>query len=262
MKYLVSCLFLIASCASPPEDGPEEVPVDDGVLEEPADEAADSEPSPDDEGKADGVALAGGCAAQPKTMKWQTPWDSTNTYFASGGVSQAGPFHYGEAGTHHVGCTGTYPQHYAIDWFMSFGSNVYSTIPGKVIWAGDSPNPVNSLGRYVAVEHWHGGNRYVAIHAHLSQIFVSRGQVIKDSWNLDDPNSLPNVVIGRAGRTDVSASAVTHLHHSVLMNPSFTAAGEPWGGRSVKPTRVRCFGCNNGAGGYYSKFVRAGRYRY
>lgn len=205
-------------------------------------------------------ALASGCVAQPTGMKWQTAWDNTNVYFATAGLSQAGPYFYNEPNTNHVGCTGSYPQYYAIDWFMSYGANVYSSIPGKVIWAGESPNPYNTLGKYVAVEHWYGGNRYVAIHAHLSRVFVVKGQIINDSWDLSDPNSLPMVIIGEAGRTDVPSTSVTHLHHSTFYNPSFDSNGEIYGGRSVKPTNVRCFGCNSGSGGYYTAFSRGARY--
>lgn len=226
----------------------------DGVLVEDA-EPLDSEPAPS------ALAVAAGCIAAPTGMKWQTPWDATNTW-SGAGVAQAGPFHYNEPGTFHVGCTGSYPQFYAIDWLASFRARVYSSIPGRVIWAGDSPFAANSLGKYVAVEHVYQGNRYVAIHAHLNEVYVKRGQIVNDSWDLGDPNSLPNVVIGRAGRTDVPAGAAVHLHHSTLFNPSYNSFGEPFGGRSVMPTRVRCFACRNGEGGYYTRFVRAGNYRY
>lgn len=66
-------------------------------------------------------------------------------------------------------------------------------------------------------------------------------------------------VIGYAGST--GGNWAPHLHARVSYNESLTANGQPYGGETVRPNRLRCFACtdydvaaSSGGGGYYTSF--------
>jgi hypothetical protein len=67
-------------------------------------------------------------------------------------------------------------------------------------------------------------------------------------------------VIGEAGSS--GGDWAPHLHARVNYGESLTGNGQPYGGETVKPLRLRCFNCNNpdvavdSGGGYYNDFFR------
>ena len=103
-----------------------------------------------------------------------------------------------------------YDGHNGWDYALNY-ENVFAAAPGTVTVAGaDSVNPC--FGQTVIVDH---GNGYSTRYAHLSQIYVSLGQVVKRAQ-----------VIAQSGNTGCSSGP--HLHFGVYVTSSWTAV-DPWG---------------------------------
>ncbi len=87
-----------------------------------------------------------------------------------------------------------YISHTGADFPLDAGQNVYSTMGGKVVWAGDN----GPWGNLVVVEN----NGYQTWFAHLSQVNASVGQIV----------SVADVV-GLVGNTGNSTG--NHLHYGI-----------------------------------------------
>ena len=206
--------------------------------------------------------VARGCALQPRGLRWQTQWIDDASYYSNRpgwsrmGTSTNGFFNDPK---YHLGCKSnpprTYGQFYAVDYGLQVGAKLYSAIPGRVKYAGQSNDNYWSLGIFVDVRTTVGGNAYTNRSAHLSRLNVRKGKFISKK-------NLPYVVIGRAGLTGYSG--YPHLHTAVFKNASVDRYGRAYNGTSVKPRKMRCFGCNSnqydtgakGKGGFYTNFYR------
>src|SRR3989440_4192979 len=103
-----------------------------------------------------------------------------------------------------------YDGHNGWDYALNY-ENVFAAAPGTVTLAGaDSVNPC--FGQTVIVDH---GNGYSTRYAHLSQIYVSVGQIVKRA-----------TVIAQSGNTGCSTGP--HLHFGVYITSSWTAI-DPFG---------------------------------
>ena len=92
--------------------------------------------------------------------------------------------------------------HDGIDYAADYGTPVYSAMSGKVIFAGWDNT---GYGNYIIIEHADG---YKTAYAHLSEIVVSKGDVIS-----------AGKCIGAVGSTGYSTG--NHLHFSMLLNNQF-----------------------------------------
>jgi len=93
---------------------------------------------------------------------------------------------------------GSHDGHVALDYGVPVGTNVHSTMSGKVTYAGWNNE---GYGNLVIVEN----GDYKTYYAHLSEIPVKVGQVIKDGD-----------VIGISGNTGNSTGP--HLHYEIRKN--------------------------------------------
>lgn len=204
---------------------------------------------------------AGSCGfTAPASLYWQLQWDGTNTFYSGSWYSlrnnpgwSAMSGNYGSWwGTNfHVGLcyTSRLNQYYTNDWPIYYWENAYAAFSGYVEWAAWGTDGYRSLGRYVVVRN----GKYRSLTAHLSGTNVRPGQWI-DGYS---------TVIGwggDSGETYANANWAPHLHAGVNWGASLTSNGQPYGGQSVRPNRLRCFTCKDydlaasGAGGYYTRF--------
>jgi hypothetical protein len=197
------------------------------------------------------VTTAAACAyTQPSDLLWQQPWDATNRFYSGYTTSYSGTYYNlrpGDPGwsamsgnygswwgqNFHVRCdyTGLLNQYFANDWPAHRNANVYSSIVGTVEWAGmdyQDAEGYYTLGNYVVVRN--GG--YRSLVAHLTSIAPGI------RWGASVGI---NTVVGYAGRT--GGPWDEHVHARVAYGESLTYMGQPYGGHSVKPTRLRCFSC-------------------
>ena len=93
---------------------------------------------------------------------------------------------------------GSKAMHRGVDFGAKNRAIVFSTAPGKVIYAGWK----GRFGRFVAIDH---GNGVVTRYGHLRRIYVKRGQ------NLGYRGKIGQ--IGSSGR-----STGTHLHYEIQVN--------------------------------------------
>lgn len=92
--------------------------------------------------------------------------------------------------------------HLGIDFSMPTGTPLrpFATGLSEVLLVADMPG---GYGKYVVLSHGIGGERYLTLYAHLSEIRVTQGQILT-----------PNDVIGLSGNTGNSKGP--HLHFEVL----------------------------------------------
>ncbi|MBA2237542.1 MAG: M23 family metallopeptidase [Lysobacter sp.] len=178
----------------------------------------------------------------PTGMYWQLQWDGSNTFYSgshfnlrsapgwsamsgNGGSWWGTNFHVGLCYTERLN------QYYANDWPAQKGANAYAAFSGYVEWAGWGTDGFWTLGNYVVVRN----GSYRSLTAHLSGIAngIYWGNYI-DGFNK---------VIGWAGST--GGDWAPHLHARVSWGESLTANGQPFGGQSVRPSRLRCFYCKD-----------------
>lgn len=142
-------------------------------------------------------------------------------------------------------------QFWANDWPAQYGANAYAAFSGYVEWAAWGTDGFKTLGRFVVVRS--GGYRSLTAHLRSIEPGITWGTWIDGYWT----------VIGHAGDSGESYAGTDwapHLHARVAHGEKLTANGQPYGGESVKPLRLRCFNCNNpdvavsGDGGYYNDF--------
>ncbi|HEX7240533.1 MAG TPA: M23 family metallopeptidase [Longimicrobiaceae bacterium] len=185
---------------------------------------------------------------QPGGFFWQTVWDATNRFYSGYTTSYSGTYYNERPGDpgwsamsgnygswwgqgYHVRKCDPYllNQYYANDWPAHRNANVYSAIKGTVEWAGwdyyDSEG-YYTLGNYVVVRN----GAYRALMAHLNSIAVSPGATVG-----------MNTIIGYAGRT--GGPWDEHVHSRVAYGESLTYNGQPYGGNTVWPTKLRCVSC-------------------
>jgi len=127
-------------------------------------------------------------------------WDG----YTNGDANPEGsPLH----GKPYLGCLfhdPNYTRHTGIDFPVAEGTSVYSTMPGKVVWAGYN----GPWGNLVVVEN----NGHQTYFAHLSEISVSQGQIIGKGTE-----------VGLSGTTGNSTGP--HLHYGVKQR---TNGGQVW----------------------------------
>jgi murein DD-endopeptidase MepM/ murein hydrolase activator NlpD len=210
------------------------------------------------------LALSCGFTA-PSDLYWQLQWDDTNTFYSGtyynlknnpGWSAMSGNYGSWWGTNYHVGLcyTDRSNQYYANDWPAQHWANAYAAFSGYVEWAGWGTDGFATLGRYVVVRN----GQYRNTTAHLSGIRngVTWGAWIDGYWDL----------IGWAG--DTGGPWDPHLHARVSWGESLTANGQPYGGQSVRPLRLRCFDCKDydvaatGGGGYYKSFSHGRWMRY
>ncbi|MBA3463327.1 MAG: hypothetical protein H0T46_25450 [Deltaproteobacteria bacterium] len=212
------------------------------------------------------ATAAGGCGfTAPASLYWQLQWDETNTFYSgtyydlrarSGWSAQSGNYGSWWGTNYHVGlCYGQrLNQYYANDWPAQHWANAYAAFSGYVEWAGWGTDGFATLGRYVVVRN----GSYRSLTAHLTAIRsgVEWGAWIDGYWD----------IVGWAG--DTGGPWDPHLHARVGWGESLTFNGQPYGGQSVAPLRLRCFDCTDydtdavGAGGYYTGFWHGRWMRY
>lgn len=189
-------------------------------------------------------------AGQPAGLFWQTVWDATNKFYSGYTTTYSGTYYNlrpGDPGwsamsgnwgswwgqNYHVRKCEPYllNQYYANDWPAHKNANVYSALKGTVEWAGwdyyDSEG-YYTLGNYVVVR---DGN-YRAIMAHLTSIAAGI------TWGASVGM---NTVIGYAGKT--GGPWDEHVHSRVAYGESLTSSGQPYGGNTVWPNKLRCVSC-------------------
>ncbi len=193
---------------------------------------------------------------QPGGFFWQTVWDYTNKFYSGYTTVYSGTYYNlrpGDPGwsamsgnygswwgqNYHVRkCdAGLLNQFYANDWPAHKNANVYPAITGTVEWAGwdyyDSEG-YYTLGNYVVVRN----GSYRALMAHLTS--VASGITWGTSVGM-------NTIIGYAGKT--GGPWDEHVHSRVAYGESLTYNGQPYGGNTVWPTKLRCVSCRaNDAG--------------
>ena len=212
-----------------------------------------------------GIAANGCGFTAPASLYWQLQWDETNTFYSGtyynlrarpGWSAMSGNFGSWWGTNYHVGLcyTGRSNQYYANDWPAQHWANAYAAFSGTVEWAGWGTDGFRTLGRYVVVRN----GQYRSTTAHLSGIRqgVQWGAWIDGYWD----------TIGWAG--DTGGPWDPHLHARVSWGESLTWNGQPYGGQSVQPLRLRCFDCTDqdvnaaGGGGYYNSFWHGRWMRY
>lgn len=187
---------------------------------------------------------------QPSGLFWQTVWDYTNRFYSGYTTSYSGTYYnlrpgdpgwsamsgnYGSwwGSGYHIRKCEPYllNQYYANDWPVHRNGNVYSALKGTVEWAGwdyyDSEG-YYTLGNYVVVRN----GSYRALMAHLTSIAsgIRWGATVG-----------MNTVIGYAGKT--GGPWDEHVHSRVAYGESLTYNGQPYGGNTVWPNRLRCVSC-------------------
>lgn len=178
----------------------------------------------------------------PSTLYWQLQWDDGNTFYSgtyynlqnrSGFSAMSGNYGSWWGTNYHVGLcyTARSNQYYANDWPAQHWANAYAAFSGYVEWAGWGTDGFYTLGNYVVVRR----GEYRNVTAHLSGIadWVVWGAWVDGYWD----------VIGWAG--DTGGPWDPHLHARVSWGESLTGNGQPYGGQSVRPRRLRCFDCNS-----------------
>lgn len=108
---------------------------------------------------------------------------------------------------------GTTAMHRGVDFGAKTRATVYSTAPGKVIYAGWK----GKFGRFIEIDH---GNGVITRYGHLRRIYVKRGQEIGFRTKIGQ--------MGNSGR-----STGTHLHYEIHVNK-----------RSVDPLKIMKAGRN------------------
>lgn len=108
---------------------------------------------------------------------------------------------------------GTKAMHRGVDFGAKTRATVYSTAPGKVIYAGWK----GRFGRFIEIDH---GNGVISRYGHLRRIYVKRGQEIGFRTKIGQ--------MGNSGR-----STGTHLHYEIHVNK-----------RSVDPLTIMKAGKN------------------
>ncbi|CAA9313669.1 MAG: hypothetical protein AVDCRST_MAG89-1287 [uncultured Gemmatimonadetes bacterium] len=187
---------------------------------------------------------------QPSGFFWQTVWDATNKFYSGYTTTYSGTYYNMRPGDpgwsamsgnygswwgqgYHVRKCEPYllNQYYANDWPAHKNANVYSAIKGTVEWAGwdyyDSEG-YYTLGNYVVVRN----GSYRALMAHLTS--VASGITWGASVGM-------NTIIGYAGKT--GGPWDEHVHSRVAYGESLTYNGQPYGGNTVWPNRLRCVSC-------------------
>ncbi len=94
--------------------------------------------------------------------------------------------------------TGRYKMHEGIDISAPYGTPVYATAKGRVVYAGFK----GGYGLVVEIDH---GNGTITRYAHLSKILVRAGQKV-----------VRGDIIGRVGNTGRSTGP--HVHYEVIVN--------------------------------------------
>ncbi|MCF8224522.1 MAG: M23 family metallopeptidase [Bacteroidales bacterium] len=92
-----------------------------------------------------------------------------------------------------------YRPHNGIDLTTPWGTNIYATADGTVIYASYSPG---GYGNRIIIDHGFG---YKTLYGHCSRFLVKRGQKVKRGE-----------VIGKVGNTGLSTRS--HLHYEVWVN--------------------------------------------
>ncbi|REG23715.1 peptidase M23-like protein [Archangium gephyra] len=187
---------------------------------------------------------------QPAGLFWQTVWDYTNQFYSGYTTVYSGTYYNlrpGDPGwsamsgnygswwgqNYHIRkCnTGLLNQYYANDWPAHKNANVYPATTGTVEWAGwdyaDSEG-YYTLGNYVVVRN----GSYRAIMAHLTSI--ASGITWGTSVGM-------NTIIGYAGKT--GGPWDEHVHSRIAYGESLTYNGQPYGGSTVWPNKLRCVSC-------------------
>lgn len=100
-----------------------------------------------------------------------------------------------------------YLSHTGADFPLDAGQNVYTTMGGKVVWAGEN----GPWGNLVVVEN----NGYQTWFAHLSQINISAGQIVS-----------AGEVMGLVGSTGNSTG--NHLHYGIKQFTSESDTAGVW----------------------------------
>jgi murein DD-endopeptidase MepM/ murein hydrolase activator NlpD len=108
---------------------------------------------------------------------------------------------------------GTTAMHRGVDFGAKTRATVFSTAPGKVIYAGWK----GRFGRFIEIDH---GNGVITRYGHLRRIYVKRGQEIDFRTKIGQ--------MGNSGR-----STGTHLHYEIHVNK-----------RSVDPLKIMKAGRN------------------
>lgn len=187
---------------------------------------------------------------QPSGLFWQTTWDYTNRFYSGYTTSYSGTYYNlrpGDPGwsamsgnygswwgqNYHIRKCDPYllNQYYANDWPAHRNANGYSATKGTVEWAGwdyyDSEG-YYTLGNYVVVRN----GSYRALMAHFTSLApgISWGATVG-----------MNTVIGYVGRT--GGPWDEHIHSRLAYGESLTYNGQPYGGSTVWPTRLRCVSC-------------------
>ncbi|HEY0020991.1 MAG TPA: M23 family metallopeptidase [Longimicrobium sp.] len=189
-------------------------------------------------------------SGQPSGLFWQTVWDATNRFYSGYTTTYSGTYYNMRPGDpgwsamsgnygswwgqgYHVRKCEPYllNQFYANDWPAHRNANVYSALKGTVEWAGwdyQDAEGYYTLGNYVVVRN----GSYRAIMAHLTSIAsgITWGATVG-----------MNTVIGYAGKT--GGPWDEHVHSRVAYGESLTYLGQPYGGNTVWPNRLRCVSC-------------------
>ena len=131
--------------------------------------------------------VAVGTKPRPKTMatdtfKWPC-WGNISSYFGSRYIF------------------GGYSVHYGIDIAANYGTAIYASDGGKVIWSGYRDN---GFGYYVVIDHENG---YQTYYAHCSSLCVSAGERVYQGQ-----------LIAKVGSTGRSTG--NHCHFQVMKNGS------------------------------------------
>jgi murein DD-endopeptidase MepM/ murein hydrolase activator NlpD len=203
-----------------------------------------------------GISVQACESGQPSSLFWQTVWDSTNRFYSGYTTVYSGTYYNlrpGDLGwsamsgnygswwgqNYHIRKCEPYllNQFYANDWPAHKNANVYPAIVGTVEWAGwdyyDSEG-YYTLGNYVVVRN----GSYRAIMAHLTSIAPGI------TWGASVGM---NTIIGYAGKT--GGPWDEHVHSRVAYGESLTYNGQPYGGNTVWPNKLRCVSCRaNDAG--------------
>ena len=178
----------------------------------------------------------------PTSLYWQLQWDASNTFYSGtfynlrtnpGWSAMSGNYGSWWGTNYHVGLcyTDRSNQYYANDWPGQRGANAYAAFSGYVEWAGWGTDGFYTLGNYVVVANGY----YRNVTAHLNGI---AGGVYKGAY-IDGYNK----VIGWVGST--GGNWDPHIHARVSWGESLSYNGQPYGGQSVMPSRLRCFSCND-----------------
>lgn len=178
----------------------------------------------------------------PASLDWQLQWDNSNTFYNGtyysmqsqpGFSAMSGNYGSWWGTNYHVGLCylNQSNQYYANDWPAQHWANAYAAFSGYVEWAGWGTDGFYTLGNYVVIR----DGAYRNVTAHLSGIArgVHWGAYVNGYWK----------VIGWAGST--GGPWDPHLHARVSWSESLTANGQPYGGQSVRPRRLRCYTCNS-----------------